>query len=170
MSKKALVCCAVILVFAIAVGTTAVVFFLESRNRVEVSVINIPPKTRFLCLVTEIGGSLETISWSPKYIVTGEIPPQECVWSYRSMNDRNALQHVYVIWKFGARYGVGRFDDEQIWWITWNDVRTTPMAGRQGGLVEFDLSQGVTQRLSSEQVKELGFQEMRFNGRFEDNK
>jgi hypothetical protein len=164
-SKKSRIACALLLTFLAAVGALAVHFFfvLNPRDRVEVSIVNVPAGTYFLCVVTDSDGAIKTMDWSVKLLVCYQLHPNSSR-SYGHWDDPNVRLHQHVMWMWGDRYGVVSRKTDKTWWVTWFRSVDVPFKdrgwARGGGTVEFDLSEGKTEPLPSEQIRQLALQDV----------
>lgn len=141
-------------------------FDFHPRNRVAITVADIPPGTHFLSFVIESDGKIEPMYWYSGMFRTSPMHPLECIWSFRFPDDGPILKHKpFLVWKWGDRYGVIRRQTDKTWWVTWFEATSVPLRGRDwffgGGAAHFPLAQGKTEPLPMEQVRRLGLGDVR---------
>jgi hypothetical protein len=166
-SKRACLGCLALLI-GIVIGCSAFVYFqFHPRNRVEVTVKNVPAETWFLCLVAETDEGMLAMNWSPWMIAPFEMAPRDCGFSY-VMHRGPTIEHLYAMWKFGSRYGVVTRHPEKVWRVHWFDPADVTLEGRSfffgEGAATFDILKSTTEQLPVEAVRELGFDDIRWDG------
>jgi len=163
-SKRGCIGYLVVLVVIIGAVTVFVYYEFHPRDRVEISVQNIPLGTRFLCLISAKEGKIKLMDWSPYYIFPGRMAPGNCTMSYRSPDDQKAIANWHVMWDFGDRYGIVTRRIDKKWRITWFNAADLPLEGRGDllgeGSVEMDLAKGQTEQVDADEIRRLGLQEM----------
>ena len=162
--------CLAVLVLVVGAISAFIYFEFHPRDRVQISVSNIPAGTRFLCLAFERDGKVELMDWSIYYVVPGRMAPEDCTWSYRSPDDDQPIVNRYVMWEFAGRYGVVTRRTDEIWRITWFEANALPIQGRGfllgQGEVDIDLAKGRTEQMNADDIRRFGFE----NAHWEDER
>jgi hypothetical protein len=166
VSKRGCVGC-LLLMLAGAGGVIAFVYFqFHPRDRIAVTIKNAPAETRFLCIVTETDEGIRAMNWSPSMVVPFEMEPRQCTISY-VMHDGPTITNRFVVWRFGSRYGVVTRQPEKVWRVHWFQAENVPLEGRSflfgEGAATFDILKARTEQLPAEAVRELGFEDLRWD-------
>jgi hypothetical protein len=117
---------------AVAVATPFVLLYrwLNPPDEVAVTVANIDPSTRLLCLVADTPAGPEPMWWVVRKVGPHAMHPSGCTVSeFDPENDRAAAVR-HALWRDGKRYGVLIRDADDNWLIYWFGPAEVHLQGR----------------------------------------
>jgi hypothetical protein len=166
VSKRGCVGCLLLMLAGIG-GVSAFVYFqLHPRDRIAVTIKNVPAETRFLCIVTETDEGIRAMNWSPSMIAPFEMEPRDCGISY-VMHHGPTIANRFVMWRFGLRYGVVTRQPEKVWRIHWFQAEDVPLEGRRfllgEGTAIFDILNAKSEQPAAEILRRLGIDDLRWD-------
>jgi hypothetical protein len=133
-------------------------------DRVQIEIAQIPTGVYFVALVAEFdkGEHRALNSSPPSELGPVTMHPEGYIGSFVDPNHpRVGGPASFVEWQEGQRYGVVTRSKDGAWRITWFNASQVPIEGRRfifgGGRVHMDFSQGRSEVLTREAVRELGF-------------
>ena len=156
-------CVGFLLLMLVGIGVIAFVYFqFHPRDRVVVTIKNVPAETRFLCIVAETDEGIRAMNWSRSNF---EMEPRDCAISY-VINDGHAIPNQFVMWRFGSRYGVITRHPEKVWRVHWFQAEDMPLEGRSflvgEGTAVFDMLKAKTEQPAAEVLRGLGIDDIHF--------
>jgi hypothetical protein len=132
---------------------------------VDVDIANIPIGVYFVAIVAESEtAEIHALNyWPPSEGGPVTMPPERYIGSFRDPNGTSVGRLAsWLEWRNARRYGVITRSKDGTWRITWFAASQIPIEGRHfilgGGRVRIDLSQGMSEVLPQEAIRELGFE------------
>jgi hypothetical protein len=155
----------------VGLGILFLLGITRPRNRVSISIRNIPGGVNCLFLVSESNGKFYKLPWSLWKFFYGSAEPVGCSLSdcdpvrpqeiHQPLDD-DPRSGLHVLWVYGDRYGVVTRTTDENWHVTWFDATDVPLKERRwlsgGGRADFDLAKGKTELLTPNGVKQLGLE------------
>lgn len=139
-------------------------FLYAPRDRIRVSIANLPRDTYFACMVAKGNDGIQFMDWfhgapPPGWPIRSH--PVQSSWSYHDFGVPEA-EGLYVDWVWSERYGILVRTKTGKWMVKWFEADAIPILGREsfwgGGEILFDFTQGDAVLLNDAEVQELGIE------------
>jgi hypothetical protein len=134
--------------------------YFNPYDEVTVSVSDVPPGTKFLCLVADTPQGAVAMPWLLRKAGPFTMHPDRCVVSYFYNEDKPHFR-AEVQWISSSRVGVLRRTKEDKWFVAWFDEPKSHLQNRSlllgGGEWAVSLNEAdKVQPLTQEQLRALG--------------
>jgi hypothetical protein len=152
------------IVLAVVVATPFVLLrrWLKPPDEVEVTIQNIDPSTRMLCLVADTPAGPEAMWWSLHKVGPFSMHPNDCTVSMFNPKHDGMRAIRRALWRDGKRYGVLTQDANDNWLVFWFSPEEVHLRGRYwvigGGEAAIELPpKDRAERASEEMLDQVGF-------------